>query len=93
MCLDLSYNICLHDCKLASVNESMENTAPHGAIYKMGQTLSCIIHAFAKADADCKIFMAKWDMKDGFWWLDCEEGQEWNFCYILLPDMPAPPVS
>lgn len=27
--------------------------------------------------------MAKWDIKDGFWRLDCKEGQEWNFCYVL----------
>jgi hypothetical protein len=33
----------------------------------MGQALSRIIHAFAKADDNCKIFMAKWDIKDGFW--------------------------
>ncbi len=27
--------------------------------------------------------MAKWDIKDGFWRLDCEEGEEWNFAYVL----------
>lgn len=38
---------------------------------------------FAEADDDAKIFMAKFDIKDGFWRLDCEEGEEWNFCYVL----------
>ena len=27
--------------------------------------------------------MAKWDIKDGFWRLDCEAGEEWNFAYVL----------
>ena len=27
--------------------------------------------------------MAKWDINDGFWHLNCEEGEEWNFAYIL----------
>jgi hypothetical protein len=29
------------------------------------------IHAFAEADKMAKIFIAKWDIKDGFWCLDC----------------------
>jgi len=43
----------------------------------------CIIHAFAQAEEVAKIFMAKWDIKYEFWRLDCEEGEEWNFCYVL----------
>ena len=39
-----------------------------------------IIHAFAEASNDAKIFMAKWDIKDGFWQMDCRKGKEWNFC-------------
>ncbi len=27
--------------------------------------------------------MAKWDIKDGFWYMDCAEGEEWNFAYVL----------
>jgi hypothetical protein len=27
--------------------------------------------------------MAKWDTKDGFWRLKCEEGEQWNFSYVL----------
>ena len=26
--------------------------------------------------------MAKWDIQDGFWRLNCREGEEWNFCYV-----------
>jgi hypothetical protein len=49
----------------------------------MGHALQRIIHAFAEADEDAKIFMAKYDIKDGFWRLDCQEGEEWNFSYVL----------
>jgi len=52
---------------LASVNDTMENTAPKGAIDQIGDCLSQILHAFAKRDDTAKIFMAKWDIKDGFW--------------------------
>ncbi len=27
--------------------------------------------------------MAKWDIKDGFWRLDCESTKEWSFAYVL----------
>ncbi len=49
----------------------------------MGHELDRIIHAFAEADPDAKIFMAKFDIKDGFWRLNCAEGEEWNFAYVL----------
>ena len=57
--------------------------APRGALDQLGQALSRIIHAFAKADDNTKIFMAKWDIKDGFWRMDCEEEEEYNFAYVL----------
>jgi hypothetical protein len=55
--------------------------------------LQRIIHAFAFADPTAKIFMAKWDIKDGFWRLDCAEGEEWNFCYVLPPLHPYDPIQ
>jgi hypothetical protein len=57
--------------------------APAGAIDQIGKCLSRIIHAFAEADDTAKIFMAKWDIKDGFWQMDCAAGEEWNFAYVL----------
>jgi hypothetical protein len=38
-----------------------------------------------------RIFMAKWDIKDGFWRLDAEEGAELNFSYVL-PQHPREPI-
>jgi hypothetical protein len=64
--------------------------APRGALDQLGQALSQIIHAFAEADEDTKIFMAKWDIKDGFWRMDCENGEEYNFAYILLQEEGMP---
>jgi hypothetical protein len=91
--LNLSYNIRLCGHTVTLVNESTINTAPHGAIDQMGHALSRIIHAFAEADDDSTIFLTKWDIKDGFWRLNCEEGQEWNFMYVLPPDQPSTEVE
>ncbi len=57
--------------------------APAGAIDQIGECLARIIHAFAKTDKDAKNFMSKWDIKDGFWRMDCATGEEWNFAYVL----------
>ena len=91
--LDLSFPIKLSDGTIIpSVNSTTSKTAPQGAINQIGHSLLRIIHAFATADPDAKIFMAKWDIKDGFWRLDCEQGQEWNFCYVL-PTLNNAPVQ
>ncbi len=74
--LDLSFHLWLkHGGFLDSVNNSTVKMAPQGALDQLGHTLSRIIHAFAKAEYDAKIFMVKWDVKDGFWWMDCEVGK------------------
>ena len=51
-----------------------------------------VIHAFAEAPDGANIFQAKWDIKDGFWRLDCKEEDEWNFCYVL-PQKPDAPIK
>ncbi len=69
------------------VNDTTEKMAPGGAINQIKESLTCIIHVFAEADDNGKIFIAKWDIKDGFWRMDCRAGEEWNFTCIL----PQPP--
>ena len=64
--------------------------SPKG-INQLGHSLTCIIHAFAETKDDTHIFMAKWDIKDGFWWMDAEEGAKWNFAYVL-PQSPGKPI-
>ena len=90
--LDLSFGIRLEDGReVPSVNEASKKTAPAGAVSQLGHALSRIIHVFAEAPEDAKVFMAKWDIKDGFWRLVCEEGEEWNFAYVL-PQPGGEPV-
>ncbi len=45
---------------------------------------------FAEADDDAVILLAKWDIQDGFWRLNCQLGQEWNFSYVW-PHAPNKP--
>ena len=88
---DLSFGIKLADGNIVpSVNKGSVKTAPQGAINQMGHVLMRIIHAFAQAEPEDKIFQAKWDIKDGFWRLDCQEGEEWNFAYVLPQEEGEP---
>ena len=82
--LDLSFSLRLGPTtRVPSVNENTMKTAPRGAIDQLGHALARIIHAFGTAEPADNIYMAKWDIKDGFWRLDCAAGQEWNFAYVL----------
>ncbi len=89
--LDLSFRLRLKNGGiLNSVNDTTIKSAPEGALDQLGHALSRIIHAFAEAEDNAKIFMAKWDIKDGFWRMDCEVSEEWNFAYILPQDQTKP---
>ena len=91
--LDLSFKLRLKNGDLLpSVNEATTLEAPSGAIDQLGHSLQRVIHAFAEAEGDEKVFMAKFDIKDGFWRLNCQEGEEWNFAYVL-PTPPGEPVK
>jgi hypothetical protein len=89
--LDLSFHLWLKQGgELPSVNSTMLITAPMGAIDQLGHSLSRIIHAFAETNDDAVIFMAKWDIKDGFWRLDIGTGAEYNFAYVMPPPPGTP---
>jgi len=91
--LDLSFNLRLKQGGIVpSVNATTIKTAPKGAIDQIGHSLTHIIHAFAEAEEDTCIIMAKWDIKDGFWRLDAEDGAEWNF-HMCCPNTPASPAT
>ena len=69
--LDLSFALRLEDGGVVeSVNDTTEKLAPRGAIDQLGHSLKRIIHAFTEANDDAVILMAKWDIQDGFWWLN-----------------------
>jgi len=77
---------------IPAVNDTTTKTAPQGACDQIGHALKRLIHAFAEAGEDEKVFMAKWDIKDGFWRLNCQSGEEWNFAYVL-PQEEGMPVK
>jgi hypothetical protein len=90
--LDLSFRLQLKNGGFRdAVNDTTVKTAPGGVIDQIGECLSRIIHAFAAAEEAAKIFMAKWDIKDGFWRMDCRDGEEWNFTYVL-PQPEGEPI-
>jgi hypothetical protein len=90
--LDLLFTLHLSDgSKLPSVDDTTIKPAQSGAINQLGHSLSRIIHAFAEVDNDNKIFMAKWDVKDGFWHVECRECKQWNFA-DMLPQPTGEPI-
>ena len=64
--------------------------APGGPIDQIGTILLRLIRAFAKAQDCANIFQARLDIKYGFWRLDCKEGEESNFCYVLAQKTGIP---
>jgi hypothetical protein len=61
---------------LPSLNDTTTKLAPSGAIDQLGHSLKQIIHVFAEADNDAVILLAKWDIQDGLWRLNCQQGEE-----------------
>ena len=89
MILDLSFALHLSGYDLPSVNESTKYMAKEESLAQLGGVLPRIIAALAEAKPeDGPIFFSKMDIKDGFWRMICEEGAEWNFCYVL-PALPG----
>ena len=82
--LDLAFSLKLSPTEwIPSVNENTEKTAPTWACDPMGHVLQRVIHAFAQANEAAKIFEVKWDIKNGFWRMNCRKGEEFNFAYVL----------
>ena len=90
--LDLSFALMVDGYQLPSVNDATRDTAPEEAINQIGTVLPRIIEAFANAPPGEHFHLMKLDIKDGFWRMVCEEGQEWNFAYVL-PNDPGEPVE
>jgi hypothetical protein len=75
--LDLSFSLRLSNGSIRqSVNDTTTKTAPRRTISQLGHSLQRIIHAFAEVEDDAKLFMEKWDVNDGFWRLDGQDGEE-----------------
>ena len=81
--LDLSFNLQLKQGGIVlSVNSTTIKTAPKGTIDQLGHSITCIIHAFAEAEEDACILMAKWDIQDGFLAAQLPRRRGVEFCYI-----------
>ena len=65
---------------------------PGRAIGQIGHVLLRLVHAFAEAPDCANILQEKWDIKDGFWRIDCKEGGECTVCYVL-PQKPGTPIN
>ena len=58
--MDLSFKLRLENGGVIdSVNNTTKKLAPRGAIDQLGHSLKRLIHAFAEADNDAVILMAK----------------------------------
>ena len=91
--LDLSFELAIAGYMLPSVNDATRDTAPEDAIGQIGSVLPRIIEAMANAtDLETDLMFSKLDITDGFWRMVCEEGEEWNFAYIL-PNHPGEPIE
>ena len=90
--LDLSFILKLIAGEIASVNDTTVATAPAEAMDQIGGALPRIIAAMAEAGEEEVIFYAKWDIKDGFWRMVCEEGAEYNFAYVLPQERGEEPM-
>jgi hypothetical protein len=89
--LDILFALGLEDGGVTElIKDTTERWAPRGVIDQLGHSLKWIIHAFAEADDDAKVLMAKWDIQEGFWQLSCRKGEELIFCY-LWPQAPGKP--
>ena len=80
--LDLLYTIKLMQRRIESVNNTTTKM-PQGVTDQMGHVLDHIIYAHAEAEEEDIIFAGKEYVKDGFWRCVAEEGQAWNFAYVL----------
>jgi hypothetical protein len=77
---------------LASVNDTMEKNSTKRGDWPDWGLLVTNNTCISETDETAKIFMAKWDIRDGFWCLDCTEGEEYNFAYVL-PQLEEEPIQ
>ena len=93
--LDLSKGVRIVGIDHPSVNDSSnKDTAPQEAMKELGAVLPRLIYAAATApEAKGPILFAKFDIKDGYWRMNVEEGQEWNFAFVLPKLDPSEPTQ
>ena len=74
--LDMSFSLKLTPYgHVPSVNKNSDNMDPGDAIDQIRYVLLRLISEFTEAPDCANIFQAKWDIKDGFWRINCKEGE------------------
>ena len=82
--LDLSHALTVNGTTHLSVNDFGTSHAVHQAMDQLGQVLPRFIATMANIDpSQGPVLFTKFDIKDGFWRMTVEEGEEWNFVYLL----------
>ena len=90
--LDLSFCLRIAGFKIPSVNETTGNTAPKHFLSQFRSVLPHIIGAILETeDKNTPIFFRKIDIKERFWRLVCQSGEEWNLAYVF-PDVVGEPT-
>ena len=74
-----------------SVNNTTVRLAPEGPVKELGNVLPRIFAFMAEVPQQEEIHFSKLDLADGYWRMVVEEGEQWNFAYVL-PTAPGEEV-
>ena len=74
------------------MNNLTQKQSLEGTLDQLDTLLPRVITALAQTAEDEVVFFAKFDIKDGFWMLDVEQGAKYNFTYVM-PQKEGKPIK
>jgi len=82
--LDLSFQLCVNGLTMPSVNKTTTPLSNHKSMEQMGQVYWRIISTVAYINQkNGHLVFAKWDIKDGFWYLVVSDEDTCHFGFVL----------
>jgi hypothetical protein len=81
----------LEDTLQLSVNDTTARQAPEGPVKELGNVLPRLLDSMATVPPEEHIHFSKLDLANGYWRMIVEDGQEWNFAYVV-PGAPGTPI-
>jgi len=81
----------LEDTLQPLVNDTTARQAPEGPFKELGNVLPRLFDFMAAVPPEEHIHFSKLDLADGYWRMVVEDGQQWNFAYVM-PGAPASPT-